>query len=365
MPYDKTTGIITAPIGIADVSAALRHHSYDLGTLCKSPNINIWSKRKPQRMAGPATTDETRKGPNGDYGFSFGDQPFNVAVGNLHAYLTPEYAKELNGWSYLRPLDYSTLAPTSNFRLLDFDNYWHNAALPMQWNGSNTAPTLRISQGKSLSITPMVATDITKTEYQLLLSDLQTFKGLTGEGYTFYFGAYVVGSDGVQKLYKLSTTPFVSESGMGTAASVTFDNVQLEVGSYTVYPFIGGIESGGTGATVRAFTVPTLKPATLVVSAAVEDYETTAKLSFAELVAGGYRATAALTITNNTASAITVTNLQCNLDGTISTRDDITIEAGDSGRWVVLGDKTYQVQMASATFTFNIGSKAYSVVATS
>lgn len=47
MPYNSETGIISAPVSIDDVKQALGESSNDLATLCKSENINIWSKYKP------------------------------------------------------------------------------------------------------------------------------------------------------------------------------------------------------------------------------------------------------------------------------------------------------------------------------
>lgn len=47
MSYNSETGIISAPVSIDDVKRALGKSSNDLATLCKSENINIWSKYKP------------------------------------------------------------------------------------------------------------------------------------------------------------------------------------------------------------------------------------------------------------------------------------------------------------------------------
>lgn len=47
MPYNSVNGIISAPVSIDDVKQALGESSNDLATLCKSENINIWSKYKP------------------------------------------------------------------------------------------------------------------------------------------------------------------------------------------------------------------------------------------------------------------------------------------------------------------------------
>lgn len=47
MPYNSENGIISAPVSINDVKQALGESSNNLATLCKSENINIWSKYKP------------------------------------------------------------------------------------------------------------------------------------------------------------------------------------------------------------------------------------------------------------------------------------------------------------------------------
>lgn len=47
MSYNSKSGIISAPVSIDDVKQALGESSNDLATLCKSENINIWSKYKP------------------------------------------------------------------------------------------------------------------------------------------------------------------------------------------------------------------------------------------------------------------------------------------------------------------------------
>lgn len=52
MPYNSETGIISAPVSIDDVKQALGESSNDLATLCKSENINIWSKYKPINCKG-------------------------------------------------------------------------------------------------------------------------------------------------------------------------------------------------------------------------------------------------------------------------------------------------------------------------
>ena len=52
MPYNSYNGIISAPVSIDDVKQALGESSNNLATLCKSENINIWSKYKPINCKG-------------------------------------------------------------------------------------------------------------------------------------------------------------------------------------------------------------------------------------------------------------------------------------------------------------------------
>lgn len=52
MSYNSENGIISAPVSIDDVKRALGESSNDLATLCKSENINIWSKYKPINCKG-------------------------------------------------------------------------------------------------------------------------------------------------------------------------------------------------------------------------------------------------------------------------------------------------------------------------
>lgn len=57
MSYNSETGIISAPVSIDDVKRALGESSNDLATLCKSENINIWSKYKPVYKGANFITD--------------------------------------------------------------------------------------------------------------------------------------------------------------------------------------------------------------------------------------------------------------------------------------------------------------------
>ena len=75
MPYNNNNHLITAPIGIGDISQALNNSSTDLGTLCNSNNIKKWAKYKPEHWqvdTNPPVgylTDSQRK--NNHYGLEW------------------------------------------------------------------------------------------------------------------------------------------------------------------------------------------------------------------------------------------------------------------------------------------------------
>lgn len=51
MAYNPSTGIISKPINIVDVKAALGDSSNSISTLCKSSKINMWARYKPVSYA--------------------------------------------------------------------------------------------------------------------------------------------------------------------------------------------------------------------------------------------------------------------------------------------------------------------------
>lgn len=106
-----SNGKITAPVSIADVSTALGVGNYDLGYLCKNTHgkINMWSKKKPVKYA--------------TLGELTGAQLRAVSFGLTYTIDTAWNAI----WSYNPP----TGGEAEPFRLLDFENYDHNARTGM------------------------------------------------------------------------------------------------------------------------------------------------------------------------------------------------------------------------------------------
>lgn len=154
MAYSSSTGIITAPVGIQDVQQALGDGRTDLGTLCKSNNINMWAKYKPVVKNMIDTTPQlnsdsgkTWKNINGTGGLGT-DAWFRATAGNFG--ITPcaiSYSTDnnrmltalnslandyinggLNGWTYTKPGGGSS----SPYRLIDFNRYNHLAPQPVK-----------------------------------------------------------------------------------------------------------------------------------------------------------------------------------------------------------------------------------------
>lgn len=120
----NSNGIISKPISLkADIATVLGESSTDLGTLCKSSNIEKWALYKPVKHTklGELIGNETR-GYNGQCGMVF---PY--CKGNTLATL----AKNL--WQNNNELSWSYEPPTGGnypYRLLDFNRYDHGSKTP-------------------------------------------------------------------------------------------------------------------------------------------------------------------------------------------------------------------------------------------
>lgn len=140
-------GIISAPVSIYDIQRAIGVSSKDLGTLCKSNNINMWAKWKPVSkpiidIMSQLNSDKTWKtdaqlgtaawwrAALGDYGLTFPSFEILTAETSMETALTNMLASingGLNGWKYLRPNG----GTTSQYRQTDFNRYNHNAPNPI------------------------------------------------------------------------------------------------------------------------------------------------------------------------------------------------------------------------------------------
>lgn len=329
MPYNKTTGIITAPIGIADVSAALSENSSDVGTLCRSTKIKPWARHKPQRSSAHITNDEVWGGEYGNFGFGIvSDGLIRSITGNNITTLIEHYTTDgWNGWRYLAPRLTGILGITDRYRLLDFDGYNHNASPEY-----SMATQLYATEGNALSITPhqkSFANDATI----LRIGDLATMQDYDGNGTPFHFGAFVATTSGELKDMAVSDTPITSG-----VSGVTLDKVaSLPVGEYKVYCFLAtksGTYADLVGSTFHALPFPNIAPATLTIAEKKQPVVITATASQSSVITTSV--TISITITNNQGSDLTLNGNYIRYYATGSgaytekALSDITISAGNS-----------------------------------
>lgn len=107
--------IISAPVSIDDIKAVLGESSNDVATLCKSSNINMWSKKKPVRLANPFPdiNGTWYRADDDDLGIQI-NKGANTNLGTLYAGASFVYKKPGGG-------------STQPYRMSDFIGYNHNA----------------------------------------------------------------------------------------------------------------------------------------------------------------------------------------------------------------------------------------------
>jgi hypothetical protein len=127
-----TDPYVSGDIGVdpEDVSAVLGNSSGDVGTLCKDPGINKWSKRKPVSYPNEMfkLTDDQLKEIN--YGLSVPAQIDLLPLQTLYSNLNGANGESLldAAYSYTKPTGGTLASPC---RLLDFEKYYHHAQAPI------------------------------------------------------------------------------------------------------------------------------------------------------------------------------------------------------------------------------------------
>lgn len=146
-----SNGIISAPVSIEDVKAVLGESSNDLATLCKSNNINVWSRCKPVARAklfidSPINEAEFKEFTSATHnincvrrcGMFIPWVYYGAVVNNYNNNMNTlaDLLKDDNMWGNLcNSKEYYKLAggSTEPFRLSDFNNYFHGAKKSFSW----------------------------------------------------------------------------------------------------------------------------------------------------------------------------------------------------------------------------------------
>lgn len=253
----NNNGTITAPVSIADVSAAIGHNSYDLGTLCKSPNIKMWSKYKPVKWANLIAVHSNSKwwkAEDGKCGIDF----TNAKASNYSDIIAKFTSDGLNGWKYNPPT-----GGTYPYRLLDFENYLHTAE-PMI---SGIHVPEKVAVGGTLGVSYDYNVEETEDGVPASLTfddiDMDDGSGNKVQLSSYKFGIVVTDSNGNYKGRVLN----------GTSGVVEYNVTGLYEGSsYKVYPVMSQKSMGqyDNDVTNVMYTLPNVTPKTFKVVSKAE-----------------------------------------------------------------------------------------------
>ena len=234
-------GIITAPVNIEDVKKVLNEDSNDIATLCKSNNINMWSKYKPVKLRKKFVTDTLNSdgkswtAPSGKLGWWLGNNTVNDA-----ALVIPLVTSKSNfdnnkaKWTYNKPYG----GDSSPYRLSDFAGYWDDAQAPI----SPAYPVTNeffISETATFSIWTTNTSEIDypdqcvslKDIFQILtqITDGKVYPAIYLYNVTKKIGSYYskpdpidanLDDEGYQFLVKFSSGAPISEGGCGFSCKV-------------------------------------------------------------------------------------------------------------------------------------------------
>lgn len=190
-----TTALISSTIGLA---------SNDVGTLCKSSNVNKWSKYKPVSFASnsPITLANIQYT---NYGFNI---PYTADNSDGSLGTT---------WTYIKPSGGSS----SPYRLGDFRLYNHSSVQPFSTVIPNSVATSGGGENVKLIINSVASDNVSFNDLFPTASN--------------YFGVCIV--RGTQIFYKTASTTIANS---GTTIMINDSSLTTTAGSVTVYLFVTG-----------------------------------------------------------------------------------------------------------------------------
>nr|DAG47515.1 MAG TPA: hypothetical protein [Caudoviricetes sp.] len=210
MPYNKNTGIISAPVSIDDVKQALGESSNDLATLCKSKNILLWAKYKPYHINQLFIDDNDWYNINGDHGITI---PNTTSLNSVIEF----YNQNNNGFGYYRPVG----GENSPYRLGDFRGYDSNAKFQIK---GISHPTTWVKGDGYITFGCSIYSD-NELGNSIKLSDFETLKNC-------YFGVMLL-QDKTIKYYRTSNKTILNDG-----ISINISDSAIYSGTYDIYPFL-------------------------------------------------------------------------------------------------------------------------------
>ena len=236
--FVDTTTTPHGGVTMDDIGEVLDEESRDLGSLCRSLNINPWSLNKPVRLASMDHSTGWQAGAAGDYGIV----PHGFGTGSqaLTALRTYSYDGGMNGWAYDTPRGY---AYGEWYRQLDFDGYNHNSPAP--WSGWTGTPSVMRGGNVWFGMDDVVRDWDDELQpstpgsvyYDNIRLGLGSDTVSLGDS---YFGVAVFNSGGgcvalATCANKMGASP--SQYQPDANWSCGFDDISWAAGNYTAYPF--------------------------------------------------------------------------------------------------------------------------------
>lgn len=228
MGYNTTTGVISAPVSIADVQQALGVASNDLATLCSSSNVRMWSKSKPMninKLFGITESDKEKI----NYGIS--NAPWVNTYGACKDYIGQSASSY---YVYSRPLGGST----SPYRLEDFIGYDSTATAPIYASDKTSLSQGIYNGGKYVDVYINVRGANSHPNW-LNLSYLD-YRGADGSLITAakncYLGLVLKGANGTfQTIIPSPVSTLTAGDQIDMSARIENDNCY---GTFTMMPFL-------------------------------------------------------------------------------------------------------------------------------
>lgn len=226
-----SNGIITAPVHIDDIRAALGEVSTDLGTLCTSPKIKEWSMAKPVRLAAPFPTSGTI--PGSPWWRADGACGFDIPYTNYYPLDGSAPTELINickqGWTYQRP----TGGAQSPYRMGDFRGYDNRAVAPF----THLHVTEKVAKGQTIQIALSlgITGDSDEPPGSVRLKHI-SHPHLSGDKRIadYYFGILITSPDGKRKFIGTAETH-------EHAFQITVPDNWIN-GTYDVYPFLSSLK---------------------------------------------------------------------------------------------------------------------------
>lgn len=253
-------GIISAPVSVRDVQRALGVGSGDVGTLCKSENIKRWAKFKPVNIGGTYggssyvnTTPLLNSQNRWNESLSFQWWRDTIRNNNMSRYgILPIVATNMKALydAYHDGDDWQYYTPTGGvnypFRLIDFNQYNHNADEPLGIEVGNWTQNLTGSWSFTLDLpsSPGDSIDVSQRDYIVPRDILKTLWGVT----TVYYGLAIFDASNNSLVYA-ATSSTISGTGPNVGTSTLSYDKDYYIIPFFSNSFIAGSSSLG-GATV-------------------------------------------------------------------------------------------------------------------